>query len=935
MENMWRIASLLVFVLFPMLPAAAQVDAKITSPKEFFGFNIGDDYSLVTYTQFEGYMKKLASESNRMKLVDIGLSGEGRHQYMVILTSPENQKNLEHYRQISKRLGMAEGLTDDEAHKLAREGKAVIFMDFGIHANETVGAQSINELVYQMISRSDDETMRLLNDDIMLLCFANPDGEELVSNWYMRDPDPTKRSLEGLPRLFNKYIGHDNARDMFMSNTSESANMNKVLFIDWLPQITHTHHQTGPAGAVVFMPPFRDPFNYGFDPLVPVGVDLVGAAMHSRLIAHDMPGSAMKGASNYSTWWNGGMRTISYFHNSIGLLTEIIGNPTPMEIPLILKRQLPSGDEPMPIAPQLWHYRRSIDYEMEYSRAVFDVASRYRETLLYDMYVMGQRQIKKGSSDSWTITPSRIAAAEEAADAMAEGKVAAEPISGSGPDPVKVVPTSLYKTVLHSPETRVPRAYIMTANQADFPTATKFINVLLKNGIEVYQASAPFDAGGKTYPANTYVVKTAQAPLPFVLDMFEPQDHPNDFKFPGGPPIPPYDIAGWTLLYQMAVQCDRSMDDVKGPLTLLKEVVQPPVPSSITGPASPTGYLISHRINDSFILINRLLKSQAEVYWLKGEVSADGEDLGAGALWIPASPAARGVLERGAKELGIKVHAVAAAPTGEAMKLKPIRVGLYDQYGGIIPAGWMRWLLESFEFPVEIVRPQTLDAGDLKSKYDVLIFTDGSARFATAGGRGRASMQPAAETIPEQYRGWLGIITREKTIPELKKFVNAGGSIVTIGSGTTIAPLLGVPITSALVEMGANGKPRPLPQEKFYIPGSILRMNVNTSDPLAFGLPAQVDVDFDSSPAFRIAPGVNDAKTSVVGWYSGPKVLRSGWAWGQQYLDGSTAILDDSIGAGKVFVFGPEIAFRGQAHGTYKFLFNSLYLGSASSAPLN
>jgi hypothetical protein len=196
-------------------------------------------------------------------------------------------------------------------------------------------------------------------------------------------------------------------------------------------------------------------------------------------------------------------------------------------------------------------------------------------------------------------------------------------------------------------------------------------------------------------------------------------------------------------------------------------------------------------------------------------------------------------------------------------------------------------------------------------------------------------MQPEADTIPEQYRSWLGTITREKTIPELKKFVNAGGSIITIGSGTSIAPLLGVPITSALVEMGANGKPRPLPQEKFYVPGSILRMNVNTSDPLAFGLPAQVDVDFDSSPAFRIAPGINDAKTSVVGWYSGPKVLRSGWAWGQQYLDGSTAILDDSIGAGKVFVFGPEIAFRGQAHGTYKFLFNSLYLGSASTAPLN
>lgn len=934
MKRVFRLACVLVSVFLPLLPAAAQMNPKITSPKEFFGFNIGDDYSLVNYTQFETYMKKLASESNRMKLVDIGLSGEGRHQYMVILTSPENQKNLEHYREISKRLGTAEGLTDDQAHQLAKEGKAVVFMDFGIHATETVGAQSINELVFQMLSRSDDETLRLLNDDIMLLCFANPDGEELVSNWYMRNPDPTKRGLDGLPKLFNKYIGHDNARDMFMSNTSESANMNKVLFIDWLPQITHTHHQTGPAGAVVFMPPFRDPFNYGFDPLVPVGVDLVGAAMHSRLIAHNMPGSAMKGASNYSTWWNGGMRTISYFHNSIGLLTEIIGNPTPMEIPLILKRQLPSGDEPMPIAPQTWHFRQSIDYEMEYSRAVFDVASRYRETLLYNMYVMGQRQIQRGSTDSWTATPSRIEATQEAADGMTASKTAEGPAGDSGADPEKAIPSSLYKTVLHSPESRTPRAYILSADQPDFPTATKFINVLLKNGIEVEQANASFQANGKTYPANTYIVRTAQAALPFVLDMFEPQDHPNDLKYPGGPPIPPYDIAGWTLVYQMGLECDRSLEDVNGSLVRLKQEVQAPVVSSISGPADPAGYLISHRINDSFILINRLLKSQVEVFWLKSAISANGEDLGTGALWVPGSPAARSVLERGAKELGIKVYAVGSIPTGEAMKLKPIRVGLYDQYGGLIPSGWTRWLLESFEFPVEIVRPQALDAGDLNAKYDVLIFTDGAAHFASSSGRGRSSMQPSADVIPEQYRSWLGSITREKTIPQLKKFVEAGGSIVTIGSGTSIAALLGVPVTSALVEMGPNGKLRALPQEKFYVPGSILRMEVNTADPLAYGLPAQVNVDFDSSPAFRIAPGSNDASASVVGWYSGPQLLRSGWAWGQQYLDGATAILDDSIGAGKVFVFGPEIAFRGQAHGTYKFLFNSLYLGSASTVLL-
>jgi hypothetical protein len=931
-----RFLAVALAALALVLPLAAQDavqhDPKITTPKEFFGFNIGDDYKLVTYTQFEAYMKKLSGQSGRMKLVEIGKTEEGRPQYTVLVTSAENMKRLDRYKEISKKLNMAEGLTDDQAHAMAREGKAVVFMDFGIHATETAGAQSINEIVYDLISRSDADTMRMLSDDVLLLTFANPDGEELVSNWYMRDSDPSKRTLEGLPKLFNKYIGHDNARDMFMSNMKESENMNRLMFIDWFPQITHTHHQTGPAGAVVFMPPFRDPFNYNFDPLVPMGVELVGGAMHSWLIANNMPGSATRGASNYSTWWNGGMRTISYFHNSIGLITEVIGNPTPFDIPFVIQRQLPNGDEPMPVTPQTWHMSQTIHYEVEYSRAVFDVASRYRETLLYNSYVMGKRQIAKGSSDSWTVTPKRLEAVEDAAAQTVGNKD--QVLRGNGPDAVKVVPTDLYKTVLHSPETRTPRAYIMSADQADFPTVTKFINVLLKNGIIVEQATKPFEANGKSYPANTYVVKTAQASLPFVLDMFEPQDHPNDFKYPGGPPIPPYDIAGWTVVYQMGIQCDRSLTDVSAPTVRLAEKPVAPVAASIAGPATGAGFLVSHSINDSFVLINRLLAAGQKVYWLTSATTAEGKDLGRGAIWVPSTPDSSAIVKKAAQMLGVSATAVASAPTGSALALKPIKVGLFDLYGGLMPSGWTRWILEQFEFPVEIVRPQSLDAGNLKSKYDVLLFPDGSAHFGSMTGRNRGPRQPAAEEIPEQYRSWLGEITPDKTIPALKEFLKAGGTIVTVGSGTSMAPLLGVPVENALVEMGKDGKPQSLPQEKFYVPGSILRMTLNTADPLAYGMPDKVDVDFDSSPAFHIKPSAADSSVTTVGWFQGTKLLRSGWAWGQQYLDGATEVLAAQIGQGKVYVFGPEITFRGQPQGTYKLLFNSLYLGSATPVDL-
>jgi hypothetical protein len=915
-------STLLTVLCILSASCAAQGADRVTTPKEEFGFDLGTDYHLVNYTQLEKYWKKLDAESDRMKLVDIGPTAEGRRQYMAVITSPENQRKLEHYREISKRLADAEGLTDEQAHELAKEGKSVIFMDGGIHSTETVGHQALIELAYQMVSRSDEETVRLLNDDILLLVLANPDGMELVSDWYMREPDSTKRDLN-IPRLYQKYVGHDNARDLFMSNQPETINMNKVLFSDWMPQITHTHHQTGPAGAVVFMGPFRDPFNYKFDPLVMTELDLVTAAMHSRLISKGMPGTAMRSAANYSTWFNGAMRTVSYFHNSIGLLTEVIGNPTPMEVPLVLKHQLPNGNLPFPVAPQKWHFRQSIDYDMEYSRAVMDIASRYRESLLYNRYRMGKNAIDRGSTDSWTVTPKRIKAAEAAAAKMPPA--GGDPASNRG---AVVVPSELYAKVLHDPATRDARGYIIPSDQADFATATKFVNALLKNGIVVLRATSDFEVGGHKYPASSYVVKTAQASRPFVMDMFEPQDHPDDFAYPGGPPVPPYDMTGWTLAFSMGVQFDRILDGFDGPFERVQGV-QPMPARTVSGPANPAGYLISHRVNNSFTLVNRLLAKKAAVYWLKDAPAAGGQDLGTGAIWVPASDGVAAILDSGAKELGVPVSAVASAPTGAALQLQPVRIGVVDKYGGNIPSGWTRWIFEHFEFPFTMVFPSTLDAGNLNEKFDVLVFPDGAARFTESGRRRGARPQPSPESIPEEYRAMLGEITKEKTVPQLEKFAKAGGTIITIGSSTSMAELLGVGVSNHLVERDAKGATKPLPEEKYYIPGSVLHMKVNNTVPLAYGMPERANVMFDNSPVFRVHADSTARRVSSVAWFTGPDVMASGWAWGGHYLEGGRAVVDATLGSGKVVLFGPEVAFRGQAHDTYKLLFNSLFYGHA------
>jgi hypothetical protein len=263
-----------------------------------------------------------------------------------------------------------------------------------------------------------------------VLCVqANPDGQELEPTGTCaaeeaRSRRCAKRNMENLPRLYNKYIGHDDNRDFYMSNMKETTNMNRQLFLEWFPQIMYNHHQTGPAGAVIFMPPFRDPFNYNFDPLVPLGIEMVGTAMHSRLVAEGKGGSAMRSGSNYSTWWNGGLRTITYFHNMIGILTEIIGSPTPMNIPLVPESSCRRAIGPCRSRRRPWHYRQSIDYEITNNRAILDLASRYRETFLFNIWRMGMNSIERAARITGPSRPSaskrwKRAPARQAGDAAA------------------------------------------------------------------------------------------------------------------------------------------------------------------------------------------------------------------------------------------------------------------------------------------------------------------------------------------------------------------------------------------------------------------------------------------------------------------------------------------------------------------------------------
>lgn len=900
-------------------PASAQTD--VTSPEQQFGHAIGADYVLPNYTQFMEYWETLAGESDRMVLDTIGATAEGRPQLMAIITSPENHTNLERYKQISRQLALAKDLTEEQAVALAAEGKAVVWIDGGLHATEVLGAQQLIETVYQLVSGTDAETMRVLDDVIVLAVHANPDGMELVSDWYMRNPDPEQRSTSRLPRLYQKYVGHDNNRDFYASTQAETRNMNRTMYREWYPQIVYNHHQTGPRGTVMFSPPFRDPFNYNFDPLILVSIDLVGAAMHNRFLMEGKPGFTMREGARYSTWWNGGLRTTAYFHNMIGLLTETIGNPTPIDIPFVVDRQLPNSDYPAPIEPQRWPFRNSVDYSVTANKAVLDIASKRRKDFLLGIYRMGRNAIDRGNRDSWTHTPRRVAAAEAALEDDGDRGDA------GGDEPSR----EDFVGLLRDPAARDARGYIIPANQADFLTATKFVNALLDNGVEVLTATEAFELDGTTYPAGSYVVKTAQAFRPHILDMFEPQDHPDDIPYDGAPPTPPYDVAGWTLAFQMGVQFDRILEGFDGPFEpITSERAQPPAGRVIGDGA---GYLLSHRVNDAFTAVNRLLAASEEVLWATESFTAEGATFPAGTFFIPASSSVRSVLDGLAAEKGLVFEPASARPDADLRELRTPRIGLWDRYGGSMPSGWTRWTFEQFEFPFEVVYPPELDEGDLDEKYDVLVFVDGAIRPPPdeEGDRGRGGFRrfrggdPA--DVPAEFQHMLGGVTADTTIPRLRAFLEAGGTIITIGGSTSLAEHLGLPVHDALVET-VDGREQRLPSSKYYVPGSVLEARVDNTMPIAHGMPERADFFFDRSPVFALDDDAAAQGVRPIAWFDTAAPLRSGWAWGQERLEGGVIAVEADVGRGKLFMFGPEIAFRAQPHGTFKLLFNGLYAGA-------
>lgn len=835
--------------LFALAVCAAWFAAAgVPSPKEHFGYDPGEDYKLAGFAEVVSYFQALEQASDRIRLAEFGRSSEGRPMYVAFISSPANLRNLDRYRDISRRLALGQA-SEDEARRLAAEGKAIVWIDSGLHATEVAPVQHAPHLAYRLITEESAEAQRIRERVILMqVPVINPDGLEMVVAWYRKNlgtPHETAR----LPFLYQKYAGHDNNRDYYMFNLTETRHVGRMLFREWFPQIVYNQHQAPAFPARIFVPPYAEPLNPNIPAAVLEGIHLIGSAMKERFAREGKAG--VLSYAQFDAWWNGGLRTAPAFHNMHGILTETAasGYATPRvydakDFPARfaggVSAREPSIFYPRPWSGGRWGLREAIEYMLTADFAILELAAARSEHFLYKAWQMARSAIELGRKGS-------------------------------------------------------PFAYVVPPEQWDRSSAQEMLRRLQMGGLEVWRARTAFSADGKQFPGGSYVLPAAQPFRASLVDLLEPQKYP-DLRSESGAPRRPYDIAGWTLSLQMGVRVER----IEKPFAAELE------PAGEIAPPSPS---LDHRDNSSFLAIAELLERGVRVRRAAdGRILVEGRD--------------------GAEAWAAAVY-----------ELRRPRVALYQPWIPSSDTGWTQWLLDSYKVPYAVVHNDDVRKGGLRRRFDCLILASLSAEAILNGNRygepvtarGRAyEYDPKSVQRPE-YTGGIG----PSGLAELDRFVREGGTLIALNDATEL-PVRYFPLpVHNVVRTAEAGEPAETRGQtpSFHSPGSLLRAAVDTSHPLAFGMPQQAIVYSTGGHAFEISLleefSRGDRAVRSVVRYADKDLLASGWVAGERSVLGKSVLLEASHGQGRVVLFGFRPQFRGQSFGAFKLLLNAIYLSAA------
>ena len=844
----------------------AILGTRVDTPEDFLGFKPGADYRLATYEEAMGYWERLAGQTKRMELFDMGTTPMGRPMKYAVISSEENMARLEEYKEISRNISLVRGVDEAAAARLAERGKAVVWVDGGLHASECAPAQAMIQLAYELVTGDDPETSRIRENVIALLVFPNPDGMTLLADWYHPNVG-TPYEVSPMPWVYNKYVGHDNNRDAFYANLIETRNTMRVQYHEWFPTVLLNHHQTAPFPARIWIPPFAEPTNADIHPLIWRAQNLIGSAMG---LAHDaaaQPGAISRIA--FDGYYPGYMTAITDGHNCPSILTEIAlyRYATPRfysvdEFPSAYQDLTPGRFYPTPWEGGWWRLGDAVAYAITASKAVLDVSARYREEFLLNKYRMGKDAIDAGLQEK-------------------------------------------------------PHGWIISTEQHDPSAPADMLNRLILLGTEVYQTEEAFTHAEESYPQGTYVIPASQAFGPFVKAMLQRQRYPDLRESPhlwqnmvgtpvkGEEPLRPYDAAGWTLPIQFGVD----YVEMEQPLNVaMKLVAEVPAPSgSLEG--MNTHVLFRHQDNRSLEAVNRILDMGGRVSWTLEETTVDGEGYPKGTFIAEAGSVGAGKLAEIANETGVRMTAASNAGV-KTQELRPWRLGLYKAWVPSADEGWMRLLFDEGGFPYRSVTNTDIKAGGLREAFDVIVLPDQAASAIVDGHR--------RGTVPAEYAGGI----TADGVANLRRFVEAGGTLICNNSSSTLAiENFNLPVRNLL---------QGVPPTEFYIAGSILRMDYDTDHPVAFGMPERGVAFFSRAMVFELLAGRDRSmRPAVIARYPNEPLLLSGWSFGEEKIRGKASVVDVPLGRGRVVMFGFNVINRLQTPSVLKLFFNAIHYGGS------